>query len=67
MHVISNGNDIDISENSTLQAYLQNEGLLGKMGIAVALNDTVIPKNEWSETQLKQGDSIIIIKATQGG
>lgn len=36
-------------------------------GIAVAINSQVIPKTNWKNTGLKEQDSIIIIKATQGG
>ncbi len=36
-------------------------------GIAVAINDTVVAKNNWPETQLKPNDKILIIQATQGG
>lgn len=36
-------------------------------GVAVALNDTVIPKANWSSMTLNQNDQITIIKATQGG
>jgi len=36
-------------------------------GIAVALNNQVIPKNSWSDQLLNDNDSILIITATQGG
>lgn len=36
-------------------------------GIAVAVNNTVIPKVNWSSQQLKEQDTITIITATQGG
>ncbi|MFH1004486.1 MAG: sulfur carrier protein ThiS [Bacteroidota bacterium] len=36
-------------------------------GIAVAVNNSVIPKSQWSFFQLKENDKVIIIKATQGG
>lgn len=36
-------------------------------GIALALNEKVITKNDWEKTLLKENDKIIIIKATQGG
>ena len=37
------------------------------MGIAVAVNDVVIPKTQWNTYTLKENDKIILIKATQGG
>ncbi len=36
-------------------------------GIAVAVNETVIPKAQWESYQLQHKDSILVIKATQGG
>jgi len=47
-------------------------GLLAKLqqttdGIAVAINNHVIAKNDWSNTKLKSNDRVLIIQATQGG
>ncbi|MBL7558900.1 sulfur carrier protein ThiS [Olleya sp. YSTF-M6] len=36
-------------------------------GIAVAVNQNIITKSDWSATTPNNGDSILIIKATQGG
>ncbi|MCB4799783.1 sulfur carrier protein ThiS [Neotamlana laminarinivorans] len=36
-------------------------------GIAVAINNEVIKKSNWSSTTIKNDDDIIIIKSTQGG
>ncbi|WP_057938335.1 sulfur carrier protein ThiS [Algoriphagus resistens] len=36
-------------------------------GIAVAINETIVPKSEWAKTYLKANDKLLIIKATQGG
>ncbi|WP_255353657.1 sulfur carrier protein ThiS [Pedobacter sp. R20-19] len=36
-------------------------------GIAVAVNQTIIPKTSWEKQLLHPGDQVIIIKATQGG
>ncbi|WP_265132605.1 sulfur carrier protein ThiS [Chryseobacterium oranimense] len=38
-----------------------------KKGIAVALNNRIIPLSAWAETLLRDKDSILIITATQGG
>lgn len=38
-----------------------------KKGIAVALNNRIIPQSFWAETFLNDKDSILIITATQGG
>lgn len=36
-------------------------------GIAIAVNDNVIPKNEWEAYTLRAQDKIFVIRATQGG
>lgn len=36
-------------------------------GIAVAINNTVIPKSNWNSHLLQETDEILIISATQGG
>ncbi len=36
-------------------------------GIAVAINDQVVPKAIWIETTIQENDQILIISATQGG
>lgn len=38
-----------------------------KKGIAIALNNRIIPQSFWAETFLNDKDSILIITATQGG
>ena len=36
-------------------------------GIAVAVNEQVIPKSDWKKFLPKENDRILIIKASQGG
>ena len=38
-----------------------------KKGIALALNEEIISKSEWSKKEIKSDDKILIITATQGG
>ncbi len=62
-------NDIkkEIDEPSSL-FWLVNSELGDKQnGVAVAVNNNVIPKKEWTNCLLKEQDKILIIKATQGG
>lgn len=47
--------------------FLKAEQLDAKEGIAVALNQQVVPRNEWASKTISENDQIIIIKATQGG
>ena len=52
---------------ATLEALLAMELPHKRKGIAVALNNRIIPQPAWSETFLSDKDSILIITATQGG
>ena len=36
-------------------------------GVAVALNNRMIPRGQWVEQEIKDGDSLVIIKAACGG
>ena len=36
-------------------------------GVAIAVNNSVVSKSQWAEKQVKDGDTILLIKATQGG
>jgi sulfur carrier protein len=36
-------------------------------GMALAVNQTVIPKSQWDTLLIQENDQIDIIKATQGG
>jgi sulfur carrier protein len=36
-------------------------------GIAIAVNDEVIPKADWENHILRMNDKVFVIRATQGG
>jgi len=46
---------------------MQSLNMPSTNGIALAVNEKVIPKIEWNNFQLNDNDKILIIKATQGG
>jgi len=52
----------------TLAELVQGQSLPTKgRGIAVALNDAVVPRARWPETALKQGDRVEIVRPIVGG
>ena len=51
----------------SIQALLDIEIPQKQNGIAVAINNTVIPKANWNSHPLNETDEILIISATQGG
>ena len=66
MKITFNGNTEDFS-STTLAEMLESKGLADKTGIAVALNNTVVPRTEWGKTHLGEGDRILLIGASYGG
>ncbi|MFA9190455.1 sulfur carrier protein ThiS [Flavobacterium sp. FZUC8N2.13] len=51
----------------SIQALLDIEIPQKQNGIAVAINNNVIPKSNWNSHLLSETDDILIISATQGG
>jgi sulfur carrier protein len=67
MTVFVNSNPVTLTTVATLQYILEQQHLHEQRGIAVAVNNNVIPKTEWQQKALNDNDKITIIKATQGG
>ena len=55
------------TDSLTVQALLDLEIPIKQNGIAVAINNTVIPKSNWNSHPIQETDDILIISATQGG
>lgn len=62
-----NNEEVMLQATSDLQSLLAEKGLAEKKGIAVAVNENVIPKKDWDTYILNENDSVLVIKATQGG
>jgi sulfur carrier protein len=67
MEVIINHKTQQLQEKASLLHLLETQGLSEKKGIAVAVNNKVIPRAGWPSHTLNPNDSVTIIKATQGG
>lgn len=67
MTVSLNGQETTVSPSSTLHTLLEAQQLAEKKGIAVAVNQTVVPRKHWHTHVLQANDHILVIKATQGG
>lgn len=51
----------------TLSQVLEHLSIPSARGVAVALNDRVIPKSTWDKTPVHSSDRLEVIRATQGG
>ncbi|MFC3198462.1 sulfur carrier protein ThiS [Parapedobacter deserti] len=67
MEVIINHQKISIQPDASLVKVLCDYGITQSKGIAIAVNESVIPQKYWESTSLRQGDRLTIIKAAQGG
>jgi sulfur carrier protein len=61
-----NGTERDVAAGVTVEALLQTLALR-RDGVAVALNDDVVPRTEHSTRTLNDGDRLEIIVAVAGG
>ena len=64
--IVVNGEPTPL-EQATLAELVAQKTDLALRGIAVALNETVVPRHAWSRTRLKAGDRIEIVKVMVGG
>ncbi len=56
-----------VSLGATLLDLLRELALAERKGVAVAINDTVVPRSTWPAHALAESDRVLIIQATQGG
>ena len=63
-----NGENKSVEAGATLAELIDKLGIArDARGIAVAVNDAVIPQPSWHKKSLADGDTIEIIRAVQGG
>ena len=61
-----NNKQQEVEESQSVKKLLEDLQLQRK-GIAVALNEIVIPKCDWKEQIVQEGDHLTIVRAVQGG
>jgi len=66
MNIFCNGEPREAAPSSTLQDLLSDLGC-ARPGVAVAVNDVIVPASRWSATLLSANDRILVIQAAQGG
>ena len=65
MKVKINDKETEVTAKSLLE--LSEELSLPAKGVAVAVNNRMVPRAEWEQTAVKENDNIVIIKAVCGG
>lgn len=66
MQIFMNDAAVACAEGTTVAELLAQEGI-APVNVAVAVEDTVVPKAQWDKTAITEGARVIVIKAVQGG
>ena len=57
---------LEVNSNTTIHQFLQQiDSSLN--GVAVAINEQVVSKNNWQTQELEDQDQVLVIQAAQGG
>lgn len=66
MKIILNDKETEIAEGMSVGELAEANGA-GQGGMAVAVNNRVVKRADWTETRLGEGDNVVLIKAAYGG
>jgi sulfur carrier protein len=66
MRVIVNGEPRELDEGANVDAAVLVTGA-PERGVAVAVDGEVVPRGEWSSTELRAGQRVEVLQAVQGG
>jgi thiazole synthase len=68
MTVEVNGKSVRLPESATVAAAIEASGAEPKRGgVAVAVDGEVVPRSEWADTTLREGQHVEVLAAIQGG
>jgi sulfur carrier protein len=56
-----------IEENTSINDFISLVLKIEGAGMALAVNENIIPKDKWDSFFLKENDTLLIIKAVAGG
>lgn len=56
-----------LADGAVLADLLGELGLAERKGVAIAIDDVVVPRSTWPTRPLADGERILVIQATQGG
>jgi thiamine biosynthesis protein ThiS len=66
MKVQINGENRDFEESLPLSALVEQLGMKADR-VAVELNRNIVPRTQWAETQVAEGDRLEIVQFVGGG
>ncbi|MDE6085365.1 MAG: sulfur carrier protein ThiS [Muribaculaceae bacterium] len=66
MKIYINNSQVEVDGDPTVADALVQQNLSGA-GIAVAIDNKVVPRSRWNDTVLNDGDRLTVITAVCGG
>ncbi len=66
IRIVFNNKPIELESDTSLQEFVDKSGMI-PTNIAIAVNNSVVPKEKWENTIINDGDTLLIIKAYYGG
>ena len=68
MRIELNGTPRELDDGATVAAAVAASGVdPERRGVAVAVEDEVVPRSEWDATTLSEGQRVEVLRAVQGG
>lgn len=68
MNVKLNGEPVEVEEGATVADAVSRAGVSDAgRGVAVAVEGEVVPRDEWPRRGLREGESVEVVHAVQGG
>jgi sulfur carrier protein len=56
-----------VPEGTTVNDVVSSILQLNSAGMAIAINDSIVPRHLWASSQLQTNDRVLVIKAASGG
>lgn len=67
MKILLNDRNVELDEQVSLLRLFEKFNIAATSGVAVAVNEMIIPKKDWPSHKIIENDKILVITATQGG
>jgi len=66
--IVLNGEEKEIPREMTVMELLEEIGVkFREVGLAVAINEEVIPKSEYTTKKVREGDKVEVVQLVGGG
>ena len=66
IRIVFNNKPTELESDTSMQEFVDKNGMI-PTNIAIAVNNSVVPKEKWENTIINNGDTLLIIKAYYGG